>query len=49
MDKQDMILALQSYRYIIEQMQGHTFYCEDEDDVLRRWHPPRRPIFDEIC
>ena len=23
--------------------QGRTFYCEDEDGVLRRWHPPRTP------
>lgn len=27
----------------IEAMQGHTFYCEDGDGVLRRWTPPRAP------
>ncbi len=27
----------------VEAMQGHTFYCEDEDGVLRRWVPPRVP------
>lgn len=25
----------------VAQMQGHTFYCEDDEGVLRRWHPPR--------
>lgn len=28
------------YEAVIEAMQGHTFYCEDGDGMLRRWHPP---------
>jgi hypothetical protein len=47
MTKQNAIAALHSYRRLIDQMQGHTFYCEDEDGVLRRWYPPRRPIIDK--
>lgn len=27
----------------LEDMQGHTFYCEDADGLLRRWTPPRVP------
>lgn len=34
------------YRKLIEAMQDKTFYCEDEDGVLRRWYPPR-PLSDE--
>lgn len=30
-------------RNAVEAMQGNTFYCEDEDGLLRRWHPPRTP------
>lgn len=28
-------------KYAIEDMQGKTFYCEDPDGFLRRWHPAR--------
>lgn len=38
---------IQHYRSIIDQMQGHTFYIENEDGVLQRWYPPRRPIGDK--
>jgi hypothetical protein len=27
----------------VQSMQGHTFYCEDADGVLRRWYPPEAP------
>ena len=33
-------------RNAIESMQGHTFYCEDDEGVLRRWYPPRVPMKD---
>ena len=34
---------LRDFRYhkAILEMQGHVFYCQDEDGVLRRWHPPQ--------
>jgi hypothetical protein len=35
------------YRHLIDRMQGQTFYIEDEEGALRRWHPPRRPILDK--
>jgi hypothetical protein len=25
----------------VDEMQGGTFYCEDDEGVLRRWTPPR--------
>ena len=36
----------QIYKTAIAAMQGKTFYCEDEDGMLRRWYPPR-PITDK--
>lgn len=30
----------QIYKDAIAAMQGHTFYCEDANGVLRRWTPP---------
>lgn len=27
-------------RSAIAAMQGKTFYCEDDEGVLRRWYPP---------
>ena len=31
----------QIYKKAIEAMQGHTFYCQDEGGLLRRWYPPK--------
>jgi len=28
-------------RRAIDDMQGQTFFCQDEGGVLRRWYPPR--------
>lgn len=30
-------------RNAVEAMQGKTFYCEDDEGALRRWHPPSVP------
>lgn len=30
-------------RNAVDAMQGKTFYCEDDEGVLRRWTPPRMP------
>ena len=40
--------ALMCYRTLIDDLQGRVIYMEDEEGVLRRWIPPRRPIFDPI-
>lgn len=29
------------YEALLRRMQGQIFYCEDEEGILRRWHPPR--------
>jgi hypothetical protein len=31
---------VQHYERLLRQMQGHTFYVEDPDGLLRRWYPP---------
>jgi hypothetical protein len=41
MPKSDMQAAILHYEFYIRQMQGRTFYCEDDEGVLRRWYPPR--------
>ena len=40
-DKADLARKVAHYEAVIAQMQGHTFYCEDDEGVLRRWYPPR--------
>ena len=25
----------------VDDMQGHVFFCQDENGALRRWFPPR--------
>lgn len=44
MTKQQMEGLIFQFRRMLENMQGHTFYCEDENGVLRRWYPPKPPI-----
>jgi hypothetical protein len=39
--------ALVCYRTLVDDLQGRTIYMEDDEGVLRRWTPPRRPIFDK--
>ena len=39
-------IAITLYRNIIDSMQGHTFFVQDDDGLLRRWTPPRRPQID---
>ena len=46
MNRQRLEHLVRYYRRIIDDMQGRTFYVEDEDGVLRRWHPPQRHIMD---
>ena len=29
------------YENMLRDLQGSTFFCEDTNGVLRRWHPPR--------
>jgi len=43
MGKQELMGLVAQYRRMLDGMQGHTFYCEDEDGVLRRWVPPKHP------
>lgn len=38
---------LNIYRGMIDNMQGHVFFVQDEDGVLRRWYPPKRPLADK--
>ena len=45
--KSQAIGLLAHYRSLIDAMQGGTYYREDDDGVLRRWYPPRRPITDK--
>ena len=40
--KDEALILVNYYRRAIDDMQGHTFYREDEDGVLRRWYPSRR-------
>lgn len=37
-------MKLVMYERIVEKMQGHIFYIEDEDGHLTRWTPPRHPL-----
>jgi len=39
-------MALNYYRNVIDQMQGHTFFVVDDDGFMRRWMPPNRPALD---
>lgn len=32
----------------VAKMQGHVFYCEDGDGVLRRWTPPKPVTLSEV-
>jgi hypothetical protein len=34
-------LAFHRLKNAVDAMQGGTFYCEDDEGVLRRWTPPR--------
>ena len=38
--------ALRCYRVLIDHLQGRTIYMENDEGVLQRWTPPKRPIFD---
>lgn len=31
---------IERLRRSVAAMQGHTFFCQDQDGVLRRWYPP---------
>ena len=46
MTKEQLEGLLYQYRMAIDRMQGHIYFIQDEDGVLRRWYPPRRPILD---
>jgi hypothetical protein len=39
--------ALLCYRTLIDDLQDRTIFMQDEDGLLRRWTPPRRPVFDK--
>lgn len=41
------LLSFNRLKNAVDDMQGRTFYCEDEDGVLRRWVPPRPYKLDE--
>ena len=45
--KYDKDKALVLYRSLIDSLQGKTFFVQDEEGVLRRWVPPKSPIFDK--
>tara|TARA_R110002153_G_scaffold43064_3_gene122004 strand:- start:341 stop:496 length:156 start_codon:yes stop_codon:yes gene_type:complete len=47
MKKDEALMLVNYYRNMVDEMQGHIFYCEDEDGVLRRWYPPRRHLTDQ--
>lgn len=32
---------IERLRQSINAMQGHTFFCQDPEGVLRRWYPPQ--------
>ncbi len=34
-------MAFHILKNAVDAMQGHTFYCEDGEGLLRRWTPPR--------
>ena len=40
--------ALACYRTLIDDLQGRTMFMQDDNGMLRRWTPPRRPIFDPL-
>ena len=47
MDHDELTGLLNHYRRVIDQMQGYVFYIEDDEGLLRRWYPPKRPITDK--
>ena len=46
MTKTELEAAIIEYRRIIDAMQDRVFFCEDDEGILRRWMPPRRPRID---
>lgn len=44
--KETLVSIVREYRTIIDEMQDHAFYVEDEEGALRRWSPPKRAYFD---
>ena len=46
MTKLEMEKVLTGYRMLVDGLQGRTFYLEDDEGILRRWTPPKRPITD---
>jgi|GEM_PF-6055113 len=49
MEKRQIEGLVAQYRRLIDAMQGHTFYCEDDEGNLRRWYPPARPLLDRAA
>jgi len=47
MKKDEALMLVSYYRRRIDEMKGRTFYCEDDEGVLRRWYPPRRHSKDQ--
>lgn len=47
MTKSELLGLVAHYRRTVDAMQGYTFYWEDDEGVLRRWYPPKRPINDK--
>ena len=47
MKKDEALFLVNYYRRAIDDMQGNTFYCHDDDGVLRRWYPPSRHLKDQ--
>ena len=46
MTKAEMQLVLAGYRMFVDGLQGRVIYMEDDEGILRRWTPPKRPITD---
>ena len=50
MTKADLERKVAHYEAVIGQMQGGTFYCENDEGALVRWYPPRiRSVNDLNC
>lgn len=37
----DAAAEIERLRRSVAEMQGHTFFCQDYNGVLRRWYPPQ--------
>lgn len=33
---------VEHYESVLDAMQGHTFFCQDGEGVLRRWYAPKK-------